>query len=1001
MAAGAPGLERIALSPGFRFVHEPLGTSADAQWNRFVGRDAELDDLVSRIVLSDGGAFLLTGYRGVGKTTFVNRVIHDVRERLPRADGYAGRARVVDVAFNFARPLKPVELLYHTVRGLYRRLAELDILRHLDPPLRQDLDLAVARTSATVAVGNEAETLREIGTGEGPIGGFSIPVPLALKRSWKDVRRRDVTYLAYEEKSAEHDLISIAQRLSRGYVEAPRRRFPWSARQPGQRVQLKVVMVFDELDKLDDDRSAGDRSPLDRILGTLKNLFTTSGLTFIFVAGKGLHERWLEDLSRGDSVFESVFAHAQYLSGMWSQADALCDSLVVAGGRSMATNTPAYVAFKKYLAYKGRGIPRRTIRGFNEFVRWTDATPHLEFEPSDVRRFRFYAGLLDVLVAAEEELLGRYRGEGSVEQVDKRRLGLYYATDWILQREQQEFTLDDLVAASRRMSRLITPVEETAPGELQRLLDVLLSGEYIEIAGSAPGTIVAGVRVGTQAARYRLPRRRLLELGAFLGVFEQEAQALFKAAETPPASVVAPRATTPSWSLRYDVISQIGRGAMSTVYLARDRHSGRQVALKELSLALVDNPSLRRRATAEGEVLRTLEHPGVVRVFDVWAQDDAVAMAMEYLEGMSLGDVLRHGPINDPGVVARLMTDLADAVDFIHQRGVVWRDPKPGNVFITREGRVVIFDFGIARQLAAESGDTELGAVLGTPGYMSPEQVKGEPVDSRSDIFGLGALFFEVLTGRRPFPGNTFLEFASQVMSPDDAPPPSSLVPAAAVFDDVVARCLAKAPGDRATAGELREHVQQRALPRVALTAYVQGLRNQRADREELHTVYASPIEAAPPSGGGSRPTVPATVYPDAVAAPVPVPTPVPAATAAGGARAATRLEFVGTDRSIALWGKTSRIGRSADNDVVLDDVSVSRYAALVTQGETMMLPSGEHIYYVEDLNSRNGIWLNGERVLRMSQLRDGDELAIGTVRLRFRQAERQPSGTATTSAWK
>ncbi len=107
-----------------------------------------------------------------------------------------------------------------------------------------------------------------------------------------------------------------------------------------------------------------------------------------------------------------------------------------------------------------------------------------------MRRFRFYAGLLDTLTSAEEQLLGRYRGEGSVEQLDKRRLGLYYATDWILQREQQEFTLDDLVKASQRMSRLITPVEEAAPGELQRLLDVLLHGEYIEAAKvPAPGTV--------------------------------------------------------------------------------------------------------------------------------------------------------------------------------------------------------------------------------------------------------------------------------------------------------------------------------------------------------------------------------------------------------------------------------------------------------------------------------------------------------------------------------
>ena len=202
----------------------------------------------------------------------------------------------------------------------------------------------------------------------------------------------------------------------------------------------------------------------------------------------------------------------------------------------------AYDAFRKYLAYQGRGIPRRTIRGFNEFVRWDSKAPHLEFEPSDVRRFRFYAGLLDTLTGAEEQLLGRYRGEGSVEQLDKRRLGLYYATDWILQREQQEFTLDDLVKASQRMSRLITPVEEAAPGELQRLLDVLLRGSTSRLPESSPRSIVAGVRIEPSSVRYRLPRRRLLELGAFLGVFEQEAQVLFKSAAPapPPPGVPIP-----------------------------------------------------------------------------------------------------------------------------------------------------------------------------------------------------------------------------------------------------------------------------------------------------------------------------------------------------------------------------------------------------------------------------------------------------------------------------
>ncbi len=325
---------------------------------------------MSRIVLSNGGAFLLTGYRGVGKTTFVNRVIHEVRQRLPKAEGFTGDSRVVDVAFNFARPLKPVELLYHVVRGLHRRLADLDILRHLDPALRQDLELAVARTSATVAVGNETEALNEIGIGDGTVSLLGASIPLQLKRSLKRVAKRDLTCTSGADEEvggARSDCDCTAPDLARGYVERPARFLPWPGRR-GRHVQLKVVMVFDKLDKLDDDRSAEtSQPPLDRILGTLKNLFTTSGLTFIFVAGKGLHERWLEDLSRGDSVYESVFAHAQYLPGMWTDVDRLCDSLVGTSRHEPVAQTAAYHAFRRNASHtKGSGIPRRTIRGFQQ-----------------------------------------------------------------------------------------------------------------------------------------------------------------------------------------------------------------------------------------------------------------------------------------------------------------------------------------------------------------------------------------------------------------------------------------------------------------------------------------------------------------------------------------------------------------------------------------------------------------------------------------------------------
>jgi hypothetical protein len=210
MPRSVAGIERISLGTEFRFVHEPLGTTSDVRWDRFVGRSVELEDFVSRIVLSNGGAFLLTGYRGVGKTSFVNRVINQVRERLPQARAFVGDARVVDMAFNFARPLEPVELLHHIVRGLHSRLVEMSIFERLDPLLREDIRLAVTRTSATIAVGNQSEVSGQVGTGDIPIRAVPIPLLIRLQSSWKSARSRKITYLAYDEKAAEHDLINIA-----------------------------------------------------------------------------------------------------------------------------------------------------------------------------------------------------------------------------------------------------------------------------------------------------------------------------------------------------------------------------------------------------------------------------------------------------------------------------------------------------------------------------------------------------------------------------------------------------------------------------------------------------------------------------------------------------------------------------------------------------------------------------------------------------------------------
>src|SRR5262245_61720834 len=168
-----PEAYAIPLNEEFRFVHEPLDCTAIAHLRRFVGRGSELDELVARIILSDGGAFLVTGYRGVGKSTFVNRVVHEVRTRLPELGPPVGTQHLVDVHLNVPRAMESVELMYHVLRGLYRRLSALNLLDVLDPAVRRDLELAFSRTSRSIAL-KTSNTIENT-------AGLSLSAPAAAR----------------------------------------------------------------------------------------------------------------------------------------------------------------------------------------------------------------------------------------------------------------------------------------------------------------------------------------------------------------------------------------------------------------------------------------------------------------------------------------------------------------------------------------------------------------------------------------------------------------------------------------------------------------------------------------------------------------------------------------------------------------------------------------------------------------------------------------------------
>lgn len=250
---------------------------------------------------------------------------------------------------------------------------------------------------------------------------------------------------------------------------------------------------------------------------------------------------------------------------------------------------------------------------------------------------------------------------------------------------------------------------------------------------------------------------------------------------------------------RYEILSELGQGAMGVVYKAVDPLIDRTVAIKTINLNLSKDElaDFEERFNREAKSAGRLNHPNIVTIYDVGRADHVAFMAMEYLEGRELKEIIASGEVLQPDRVAEIIAQIADALAFAHDHGIVHRDIKPANIMVLRNGSVKITDFGIAKM--SSGSRTQIGIILGSPKYMSPEQVAGKPVDGRSDIFSLGAVLYESLTGKPAFGGedSTLTTIMYQVLNEMPAPP-SGVNPSIPVaFDCIVARAMAKAPENR------------------------------------------------------------------------------------------------------------------------------------------------------------------------------------------------------------
>jgi len=256
----------------------------------------------------------------------------------------------------------------------------------------------------------------------------------------------------------------------------------------------------------------------------------------------------------------------------------------------------------------------------------------------------------------------------------------------------------------------------------------------------------------------------------------------------------------------YELIEPIGRGGMGVVYKARQRALGRLVALKQVRAGLDADPRELARFQIEAEAASRLRHPNIVTVYDVGWRDGAPYIAMELVEGESLAERLARQPLHQRAAAALLQT-IAGAIQHAHGAGVIHRDLKPANILITADGVPKVTDFGLAKRLdTLGPTQTDTGALLGTPSYMAPEQAGGKAIGPAADVFALGSLFYEMLTGRPPFRGATPLETLDQVRAVDPIPPGRFQPGVARDLDTICLRCLEKDPHLRyLTAGELAD----------------------------------------------------------------------------------------------------------------------------------------------------------------------------------------------------
>jgi len=348
---------------------------------------------------------------------------------------------------------------------------------------------------------------------------------------------------------------------------------------------------------------------------------------------------------------------------------------------------------------------------------------------------------------------------------------------------------------------------------------------------------------------------------------------------------------------RYQIVRRLGAGAMGEVYLAEDPQIGRKLALKTVRMEEGKPKELeerKQRLLREARAAGKLLHPNIVTLFDVGEDGGLLYLAFEWIDGSDLGDRIESGPPLTLADSLAIVRQAAEGLDAAHRQGVIHRDIKPSNLMVTADGRVKVADFGIAKVLDSTSDLTHSGSVVGSPHYLSPEQIRGEALDGRTDIFSLGVLLYELLCRRRPFDGETLTTLVYQILNQEPTPIEARRPDLGPRIEVLVRRMMHKDRDQRfASAADLAAEIAacERELPAELLAKTVGAVPELSGATTRMPTeattaerVGPPPLPTAPmatPPGGQTAATVVSAVTNVGAAPPaLPPPPPAPAATA-------------------------------------------------------------------------------------------------------------------------